>query len=68
MIPYKDENPTLSTPVVTFVLIAANVAASATMNIQMPITYLTGGDDFFGPNLGGATVATSSTPRSSTPS
>jgi rhomboid family protein len=27
MIPYKDENPTLRPPVVTFVLIAANVAA-----------------------------------------
>src|SRR4026209_1367421 len=27
MIPYKDENPTLSTPVVTLALIAANVAA-----------------------------------------
>jgi membrane associated rhomboid family serine protease len=27
MIPYKDENPTLSPPVVTFFLIAANVAA-----------------------------------------
>ena len=27
MIPYKDENPTLSTPIVTIALIAANVAA-----------------------------------------
>ena len=28
------------------------------MNANFKMTYLTGGDDFFGPNLGGATVAT----------
>ena len=28
------------------------------MNANFDMTYLTGGDDFFGPNLGGATVAT----------
>ncbi len=28
------------------------------MNANFNMTYLTGGDDFFGPNLGGATVAT----------
>jgi len=28
------------------------------MNVKLDITYLTGGDDFFGPNLGGATVYT----------
>ncbi|MCX7645074.1 MAG: choline ABC transporter substrate-binding protein [Rhodobacteraceae bacterium] len=28
------------------------------MNANFEMTYLTGGDDFFGPNLGGATVAT----------
>ncbi|NJS38380.1 MAG: choline ABC transporter substrate-binding protein [Rhodobacteraceae bacterium] len=28
------------------------------MNANFQMTYLTGGDDFFGPNLGGATVAT----------
>jgi glycine betaine/proline transport system substrate-binding protein len=28
------------------------------MNANFKITYLTGGDDFFGPNLGGATVLT----------
>lgn len=28
------------------------------MNKNFKMTYLTGGDDFFGPNLGGATVAT----------
>ncbi len=28
------------------------------MNSNFKMTYLTGGDDFFGPNLGGATVAT----------
>ena len=28
------------------------------MNASFKMTYLTGGDDFFGPNLGGATVAT----------
>jgi glycine betaine/proline transport system substrate-binding protein len=28
------------------------------MNSNFEMTYLTGGDDFFGPNLGGATVAT----------
>ncbi|MFC3179395.1 choline ABC transporter substrate-binding protein [Cypionkella sinensis] len=30
------------------------------MNANFKMTYLTGGDDFFGPNLGGATVATNS--------
>jgi glycine betaine/proline transport system substrate-binding protein len=28
------------------------------MNKSIPMTYLTGGDDYFGPNLGGATVYT----------
>ena len=28
------------------------------MNANFKMTYLTGGDDFFGPNLGGATVYT----------
>jgi glycine betaine/proline transport system substrate-binding protein len=28
------------------------------MNANFAMTYLTGGDDYFGPNLGGATVAT----------
>ncbi|MGL4319827.1 MAG: choline ABC transporter substrate-binding protein [Paracoccaceae bacterium] len=28
------------------------------MNANFEVTYLTGGDDYFGPNLGGATVAT----------
>ena len=28
------------------------------MNANMDMTYLTGGDDWFGPNLGGATVYT----------
>lgn len=28
------------------------------MNANFELTYLTGGDDYFGPNLGGATVAT----------
>jgi glycine betaine/proline transport system substrate-binding protein len=28
------------------------------MNANFDLTYLTGGDDFFGPNLGGATVYT----------
>ena len=28
------------------------------MNANFDLTYLTGGDDFFGPNLGGATVFT----------
>ena len=28
------------------------------MNANFKMTYLTGGDDYFGPNLGGATVAT----------
>jgi len=28
------------------------------MNTKMDLTYLTGGDDFFGPNQGGATVST----------
>ncbi len=28
------------------------------MNANFEMTYLTGGDDFFGPNLGGATVHT----------
>ncbi len=28
------------------------------MNANFELTYLTGGDDFFGPNLGGATVMT----------
>lgn len=32
------------------------------MNIQMPITYLTGSEDVFGPNDGAATVATVSAP------
>ena len=30
------------------------------MNANFDMTYLTGGDDYFGPNLGGATVATNS--------
>ena len=28
------------------------------MNANFDMTYLTGGDDYFGPNLGGATVYT----------
>lgn len=28
------------------------------MNANFPLTYLTGGDDVFGPNLGGATIYT----------
>jgi glycine betaine/proline transport system substrate-binding protein len=28
------------------------------MNVNFQLAYLTGGDDFFGPNLGGATVYT----------
>ena len=28
------------------------------MNANLELTYLTGGDDFFGPNLGGATIYT----------
>jgi glycine betaine/proline transport system substrate-binding protein len=33
------------------------------MNIQMPITYLTGSDDVFGPNDGAATVSTVTAPN-----
>jgi glycine betaine/proline transport system substrate-binding protein len=31
------------------------------MNANFDMSYLTGGDDFFGPNLGGATVHTNTT-------